>query len=142
VRLGFYRNGNEVAFAEFNGTGSTARNWMSRARLLSSSWATLKTQGGNVFSIEGDSTNNTRWRRFFANRYYHNNCTSDRGWFAVLDRHDACPWTTGRHPYPAFLFSRLTNDHAAWNNPAEVETADVLAVTVRFRSSPVFRPSA
>nr|KAG5707430.1 hypothetical protein BaRGS_005397 [Batillaria attramentaria] len=89
VRLGFYRNGNEVAFAEFNGTGSTARNWMSRARLLSSSWATLKTQGGNVFSIEG-----------------------------------------------------LTNDHAAWNNPAEVETADVLAVTVRFRSSPVFRPSA
>nr|KAG5707428.1 hypothetical protein BaRGS_005395 [Batillaria attramentaria] len=112
VRLGVYKNGVEVQFAEFNGTGSDYKNWMSNSRLLNSSWADLKTNPKNFLSLEGDGQN-SRWRRVFISRNYAG-CAADRGWLVALSRWDECDWTKNIGPYPAFLFSRKST-HAVWN---------------------------
>ena len=54
VRYSLYNNGLEVAFIEFNGTGSNIEDWFSNGRILEASWSDLDTSTTfNYFSIKG-----------------------------------------------------------------------------------------
>jgi hypothetical protein len=54
VRVVFAGQGETLAFLEFDGSGSSNRNWFSQSRLLQSSWSDLdKKTSLNYFSIKG-----------------------------------------------------------------------------------------
>ncbi|XP_074657297.1 uncharacterized protein LOC141910503 [Tubulanus polymorphus] len=85
VKLSLYAGGHEVAFLQFDGTGSDTINWFSKSRLLSSTWTDLTPHSPtNFFSIVGDSTSAIIRRRFFVNSNY-GGCPNDQLWMAVQD---------------------------------------------------------
>jgi len=54
VRYSLYTDGSEVAYVEFNGTGSTNEDWFSVSRILEASWSDLDTSSTlNYCSIKG-----------------------------------------------------------------------------------------
>ena len=48
-----YENGQEQAFFQFNGVGTTYLDWFSKNRLINSSYTDLSTEHNNYFSIAG-----------------------------------------------------------------------------------------
>ncbi|KAK7468155.1 hypothetical protein BaRGS_00036619 [Batillaria attramentaria] len=130
VRVSWYLGGQEEAYIEFDGTGSTYLNWFSASNVDSSTWTDLGTETNNFFTIEGHSTS-TIDRRFFINRNY-GGCGVDKGWSVVLEESDACSWGQSLQ-YPAFLYSSKTT-YAEWNTAADVGSADVLVIGVKFLS--------
>jgi len=54
VKYSLFKDGSEVAYIVFNGTGSTIEDWFSAIRKLEASWSDLiDRQQFVVFSIKG-----------------------------------------------------------------------------------------
>ncbi|XP_074642608.1 uncharacterized protein LOC141899898 [Tubulanus polymorphus] len=89
VLIKLYKDEETVAFAKFDGDGSTKFNWFSPERLGESSWLDLKPGGmvaeTNYFSMQGHTIRVTELnRRFFINERY-GGCPNDRLWMVVAD---------------------------------------------------------
>jgi len=55
VKLGLYKDNNEVGFVVFNGVGSDIKNWFAANKLLASRWPNMTpTSTYNIFFIDGD----------------------------------------------------------------------------------------
>jgi hypothetical protein len=130
VRVAMYRNGLEQKFIQFS-PGTSKINFFTAANVTASSYTDLG-DGGNFFSIAGDSGIDRHW--FINNNY--GGCGNDVGQWVVLDRRTTsyvCGWEENRDHLVGsadrgFLYAPGTQE-ANWNN-ANVGIADVHAVFV------------
>lgn len=134
VRVAVIKDGQEVAYILFNGTGSTAVSWFSPKHVISSSWSDMTSNEANYlfFSIDGHYDANRRPRRFFVVKNY-GGCQGDRGWLCVQDLDtDICAWgkVNASHPYPAILYSKKETFVRFYG--ADMGRADTLTVAVKF----------
>jgi len=135
VRVSYYFEGSEVAFALFS-PGTSKSNFFAPGNVISSSWTNLGGGGFNVFSIAGDSGINRHW---FANRSY-GGCPSDFGHMAVLDRAASypCTWENSRlasvgDPTRAFLYSTAP-DSSDWDINTGIADAFAVHVTTEMET--------
>lgn len=155
VRVSMYSQGQEVAYLEFDPTGTTKSNFFDLSNLTSSTWGTTGFPGqdlvnpfgtGQFFRIEGSDGNNRHW-------YVNNNwggCSVDRGWFVVLDKASGyvCNWeNTGvvalGNVTRGFMYSTragLNPTHQNFNE-GTIGIADVFAVSVTYDDGTVTRAS-
>lgn len=149
VRVAMHRDGQEVAFLEFDSAGTTKTDFFDLSNLTSSSWGTTGFPGqdlvnpyftGQWFNIEGSPSNDRHW-------YVNNNwggCGADRGWFVVMDGTTApgyiCSWedngvsAVGSNSR-GFMYSTFQDvpdpDHQNFND-ATIGIADVFSVSVTY----------
>ncbi|KAK6987276.1 hypothetical protein BgiMline_016964 [Biomphalaria glabrata] len=127
VALVLYKDNVKVKQVIFDGAGSNYLNWLTKARVLDSSWSDMKSQIGNIFSIEGDIRPELR-RVFLLNSVY-GGCPNDVGWFVAIDKEsDGCGWANNP-AFPVFKYAR-TEDRQNWNS-ANIGNADYFAIFVR-----------
>ncbi|GFN80561.1 hypothetical protein PoB_000706700 [Plakobranchus ocellatus] len=129
----------QVAFIEFNGTGSDRDSWFTQERILNSTWSpglnnesSLPDMGVAGYYVEGSAA-----RRF---NIYGPRVTCGLEWLytTVLDHlDDICDhdWDIDPVSFPNFLYS-TTNGRAAVKGAIYplVDLADVLAVWVKFET--------
>jgi len=125
-----YKGGRPVAHVVFNGEGSDNLNWLSKDRIISSSFTDIKGASANIFSVVGGGK-----RRFFMNKNY-GGCSKDAGWFVAVDgdaNDVSCSWEQGRvrrSGFPSFLYAK-NNKAAKWDS-GKVDVADTIAVFVKY----------
>jgi hypothetical protein len=129
VRVSMYRDGQEQAYISF-GPGADRNAFFNPGNVVASTYTDLG-DGGNFFSISGDSGINRHW--FINNNY--GGCPADVGQWVVLDRSAsfACSWENNRlagvgSADRALLYA-LGNQEVNWNGTS-VGVADVYAVFV------------
>lgn len=143
VRVSMFTASTEVAFMEFDASGTTKADFFAPSNLTSSSWT--DTGSPNLFfSIAGDSVINRHW---FVQRNY-SGCSADRGWFAVLDGAASpsypCSWENNQtdpgSPTRGFLYSSASGN-TNWTS-GSVGVAEVFAVSVSYAAAPVPIPAS
>jgi len=121
------------------GQSTDPQHWMTQDRVISSSWSDISNSSANFFSIQGDTALH---RHFYMNHVYgtamtspDGDCPGDYGWFAAVDKRRAvpCRWEKAQR-FPVFVYSTRST-MADFNNPQHVDTADTMAVFVKYGSS-------
>uniref|UniRef100_A0A2C9M206 Uncharacterized protein n=1 Tax=Biomphalaria glabrata TaxID=6526 RepID=A0A2C9M206_BIOGL len=127
VALVLYKDNVKVKQVIFDGAGSNYMNWLTKARVLDSSWSDMKSQVSNIFSIDGDIRPELK-RVFLLNSVY-GGCANDVGWFVAVDMEtDGCNWA--KNPdFPMFLYS-MSSERENYNS-VNISTADYFAIFVR-----------
>ncbi|XP_055889379.1 uncharacterized protein LOC106073842 [Biomphalaria glabrata] len=127
VALVLFKDNVKVKQVIFDGAGSNYMNWLTKARVLDSSWSDMKTQVSNIFSIDGNIRPDLK-RVFLLNSVY-GGCPNDVGWFVAVDMEtDGCNWA--KNPdFPMFLYS-MSNERENYNS-VNISTADYFAIFVR-----------
>ncbi|KAK7504895.1 hypothetical protein BaRGS_00003923 [Batillaria attramentaria] len=138
VRVSVYNNGQQQRYVTFNGTGSTFLSWFAQDRVMASDWSDVRDEvlhrRGGFFSIEGFKYKRIIYRSFYVNRY-HDGCSNDAGWLLVAEK-DTCSYVPSAGPFPVILFSSA-DTYVNRNEAGYNKQADVLAVTVKFKKTPV-----
>lgn len=129
VRVGFYIDGVEQAWASFDPAGTTKTSFFQNAAVTGSSWSDFTSASHNFFSIAGDPQYDRHW---FVNSTY-GGCGNDSGHFVVLDGAAiTCSWGTDHDA--AGVDNRLLLFSAAGTlqnyTSGNIGYADVFAVTV------------
>ncbi|XP_061195267.1 uncharacterized protein LOC133203508 [Saccostrea echinata] len=100
IRVSYYSGDTEAQYFVFNATGATKTDWLSRYRILETSYdisAFAGTTGkpGEYFSIDGDIAPPVIKRNFYISEGYYG-CPSDQGWAMMIDGPGPCPmdWVT------------------------------------------------
>ncbi|KAK7504894.1 hypothetical protein BaRGS_00003922 [Batillaria attramentaria] len=138
VRVSVYNNGQQQRYVTFNGTGSTFLSWFAQDRVMASDWTDVRDEvlhrRGGFFSIEGFKYKRIIYRSFYVNRY-HDGCSNDAGWLLVAEK-DTCSYVPSAGPFPVILFSSA-DTYVSLTEAGYNKQADVLAVTVKFKKTPV-----
>jgi len=126
VKVGLYKDNNEVGFVVFNGVGSDIKNWFAADKLLASRWPNMTpTSTYNIFSIDGD-VRSTLQRRFLISSAYAG-CPKDIGYLAVIEKEGVCVWD--KHAsYPQFVYAK-DNTHTTWALE-NFDRADYMAIFI------------
>nr|KAG5712322.1 hypothetical protein BaRGS_023901 [Batillaria attramentaria] len=75
------------------------------------------------------------YRSSYINRD-HGGCANDAGWLLVAENQDACPYVPSAGPFPVILFSSA-DTYVNRNEAGYNKQADVLAITVKFKKTPM-----
>ncbi|XP_046560736.1 uncharacterized protein LOC124269751 [Haliotis rubra] len=123
VAIHVMKAGRIVKRLEFNGAGTTLTNWLSKRKLLSSSWKDLtKRSYTNFFSLEGAKT----YRRWYINRNW-GGCYNDRGWLIVKDsKYHVCNYDVGTS-YPRIGYSDISTAKVSY----KYATADTMLILMK-----------
>ncbi|GFS14797.1 hypothetical protein ElyMa_006755200 [Elysia marginata] len=133
ILFAIYKDNQMVKKIIFNGKDSTYTNWFAADRVIHSSWADLKTQPHNFFSMKGFFTQPGHVRRWYINREHRGSCNGFNGWFYVRDDvANVCSAdTTAARP----LFQYATgNTYSVWTSQ-EVARADAFGVFLKYELS-------
>ena len=143
VRVSMYSAGAEVAFIEFDASGTTKTDFFAPGNVLASSWTDLATaEDYRYFSIPGHVEEDRHW---FVHRQY-GGCSNDAGWMVVRDggASDACDCMNDRSGAGlsdrAFLYSAADTAITYSSAEADLATADVFAVHVEVSGTPPVVP--
>lgn len=126
VKYSLYKSGQEVAYAIFNGTGSSFTDWFSRERLMTSSWTeALTTTSFNFFSIAGDTT-----RRFSMNLNY-GGCSVDKYFTVAVTNGSShsCIYDQAS-TFPQFIYSNATSP-TCFETGLNTEYAEYMAIFIQ-----------
>ncbi|CAG5124560.1 unnamed protein product [Candidula unifasciata] len=135
VRYSLYREGKEVSYIVFNGTGSNGTSWFQQSRILSTSWTKLKNEGPiehfTLLVFENDVS-----KRSFYIFGPHNGCGTDYALTFIIERDkDACAeiWQVQSVPVPVFIYS-LKDSYVTVKRKGNeyIGLADAAAVFVKF----------
>ncbi|KAK7482381.1 hypothetical protein BaRGS_00026400, partial [Batillaria attramentaria] len=113
IRLSAYKDGDEVAFVDFNGANATYLSWFSSTRVLNSSWADLESAQA-AFEIDGRVN-----RHFYIPYTDQTGCDNIKGWLIVRDvSAGTCEKWEDKPPYPVILYSK-GESLVSWNSGSE-----------------------
>ncbi|XP_062612932.1 uncharacterized protein LOC134274697 [Saccostrea cucullata] len=82
VKISLSSQGQVAAFFEFDGRSTTSMNWMSKSRLINSSYSDLDEASMHYCEIR--FRENLRVHRMFYIAAPHNKCEGDSGWLVVI----------------------------------------------------------
>ncbi|RDC75241.1 hypothetical protein DLJ49_00340 [Rhodovulum sp. 12E13] len=143
VRVSMYSAGSEVAFIEFDASGTSKTDFFAPGNVAASSWTDLASaESFRYFSIPGHDVENRHW---FVHRQY-GGCSNDAGWMVVRDggTSDACAWMNDRSGAGlgdrAFLYSAEDTAITYSSAGTSLAAADVFAVHVELAGTPPVVP--
>ncbi|XP_060560995.1 uncharacterized protein LOC132720794 [Ruditapes philippinarum] len=125
VRYSIYKNATEVAWVDFNGTGSSKMDWFQKERVIDSSYTDLtQTSRTNYFGIVPGVLK----RHFYASALF-NTCEGDKLWFCTIDGEPVCWYDHGA--IPNIIYStRKTMVTSTPGDVKELDFADAATVTI------------
>ncbi|OWF56765.1 Hemicentin-1 [Mizuhopecten yessoensis] len=124
VRVSFYVTGEEKAFVVFDAHGTDKNSWFNCEKILYTSWPDVNRYANRDYcSIVGDSAKN---RRMFMASSYGDTCSTDSGWFGVVeDSTTTCSWEQ-KTSRPFAIYS----DTTSLENFDDMAVADVFAISM------------
>lgn len=123
VKYSLYKNGQEAAYAIFDGAESDAINWFSSTRLLHSSWTDALTWTPfRYFTIAGHAPT----RRFAMTAFY-GNCNTDLYFTVTITGPGFGCTYENRVAYPQFIYSSTASPSTGVN----LVDADFMAIFIK-----------
>ncbi|KAK3759542.1 hypothetical protein RRG08_045826 [Elysia crispata] len=136
VRCSLIKSDIEVAYIEFNGTGSNRDSWFDQSRTLSSTWSpSILTDTLNPeTSLSGYAYGNAR-RPFYFYGPHNQSCTNEYFYTWIWDSFtDKCRFeglAATLQTFPMFFYSTISGP-GTLGNPNTYDNADAMAVYVMF----------
>ncbi|XP_033763937.1 uncharacterized protein LOC117345096 [Pecten maximus] len=124
IRVSLFVGGQEVAFVAYDANGADKNEWFSCDRIIYSSWPDVNRFAHRDYcSIDGDAAKN---RRMFMASSYADDCSTNSGWFGMIeDSTTTCTWEQ-KHARPFAIYS----DAQSLENFDDMAVADVFAISM------------